>query len=187
MSFFGTARLFSTKSPPRLVTLIPECLEATVCTRILCGSRRASAQEWTHLLRGTDYSPSFERLDPNLTPEQIAELCEPGTVVRLELITPLGKRVWDEIQEHIPPEVRGGASLSNVSLTIGEHDLFECLENEEGQYFGRATVSVTIDGPGCPEDWAEFRRLTKQLPAVRTLEQRLTDILGPVRCEVYWG
>ena len=186
MSFLGIAKLFSTL--PVLLTddLVLGLLKSTEATRILRGSKHPSTHDWQDFLNEIETDPPYEPLKGDLSPEQLAALCEPGMLVRLSIVTPLGTRIWEEIQEHIPEEVRGEASLSNVSMALGEHDVYECLEHEEGKYFGRATVSVSIDGPLCPHDWPEFRRLATQLPTMRELERRLTAVLGPIRCEVYW-
>jgi hypothetical protein len=98
----------------------------------------------------------------------------------------LAEDVRTAVLEGIPEGIRHHFLPCRAWLTIGEHDIFEAAENYDGTYFGRAVLSIRFVGYHTPHDWAEFRRLVFDLPAIVAVRQRIEAAIGPVKTAVHW-
>ena len=70
-------------------------------------------------------------------------------------------------------------------LRIGWHDVYEFVENEDGQLFGRAFASVMFLGYGIPPELREFRRQLFELDAVREAKEKLGGIMEEIQALFY--
>lgn len=85
-----------------------------------------------------------------------------------------------------PERVRGDFEPWNFVVRCGYHDLFECVENDAGTYFGRASLSISFWGYGLPEDWDEFRRMAEADEVIQAVRREYEEILGPLSQVCYW-
>jgi len=96
----------------------------------------------------------------------------------------LATRVFAAIDQ-IDESVRGDFTGSHVYLRIGWHDVYEFVENEDGQLFGRAFASVMFLGYGIPPELREFRRQLFELDAVREAKEKLGGIMEEIQALFY--
>jgi hypothetical protein len=93
---------------------------------------------------------------------------------------------WEELPEHIPPEVSGGFVPSDPSITIGWHDVWEAAEREAGELFGRTSVSLSLAGHGSSRDSGAFQEYLFRAPLVRELRERFAAIAGTAEARIIW-
>lgn len=103
-----------------------------------------------------------------------------------QMDSPVLREVWDEA-ERIPPEIIGDFRPGNDGfIRVGEHDIFECVENDSGTLFGRATFSVAVCGYGCPTNWPAAREALWNLKAIQELGSALEPIMPDCQRCIYW-
>ncbi|MCA9307205.1 MAG: hypothetical protein R3B46_13755 [Phycisphaerales bacterium] len=87
----------------------------------------------------------------------------------------------------IPKELRGDYEVANgMFIRVGPHDIFECVENDRGQLFGRAELSVMISSYFCPNNWVATRAAVLDLPIVKETQAKLSTILPDLQTCVFW-
>jgi len=78
--------------------------------------------------------------------------------------------------------------MSFALLRVGPHDLYEWRAGEdEGTYFGRATLSVVLCDKRDPEDPDAVGNAVFGVPEVAEFEKQFATILGDARRAWYWG
>jgi hypothetical protein len=100
----------------------------------------------------------------------------------------LGKRLIIETWQAIPESLAQGCVIGNNDCTIGLHDVFGMVsQNEEKDtYISRTPFSITFWGYRCPKDIDEFRRIVEDLPIISEIKTALSEALNqPVRTAVY--
>ncbi len=128
-----------------------------------------------------------ETVGRNVPFDGVAALWRPGCTLRIEVSAPrLSEELQRALTAAIPKEIAGGFVPTEPAITLGEHDVWECTENERGTYFGRPAFSLGIFGYGTPNDWKEYRRRVFAVPEVRALKARLEEVAGPMEECVYW-
>ncbi len=96
------------------------------------------------------------------------------------------KDVWNE-GESIPSEIVGDFRPGNDGfIRVGEHDVLECVENDLGILFGRATFSVAVCGQGCPNNWPAAREAIWSMRTIQDLGDALEPIMPNCQRCIYW-
>jgi hypothetical protein len=132
--------------------------------------------------------PPEESVGNGLDLFSLPSLYRAGTCLRVTLAPcPLGQKVHKAILTRIDGFIRGTFCPSEVMLAIGDHDLFEFAENEDGLLFARATFSVAFWGYSSPLDWVAFRDEVFALPEVGEIKRDLGGLVGPLQECAYWN
>jgi hypothetical protein len=187
MSQIGTLVFFTTSQVVNVQTVLYEVLQ--LCEPKKDGSvwrTYGPSREWEAFKNNRD-DEDDELLGYHVDIRDIPDLYREGTCLRIH-IDPcdLGWRIYEAIEQRVSFEIRESATLINVTLQVGEHDLFEYLENEEGEYFGRAFFSVAVWGYRTPNDCYEYRAQVLELPEIKRIKRALEEKLGPLEVRVYW-
>ncbi len=142
---------------------------------------------WDEFLKGELGDPE-ERLAIPQNYLDVSELYKDKLLLSMELNkTKIGHQVWNVVKNNIPEEIRGDYLPSDVSLSIGFHDLFECAEEEDGHYIARAFLSISFFGYGTPNDWEGFREQVFKLPEIQAIKKEFELITGPLEECVFWS
>lgn len=153
-------------------------------------SEDRSWEQWQRMV-ASDFTLDEEeqerdRLPKGLTPEEAGASFRPGTRLMLMYTDTAIARVHDALRG-IDKSIRGEFVPCDAVLTAGWHDVWEAAENDDGNLFGRAFISLALSGYNSPNDWQEYRRQVFQVPEVLELQQRLEKIIGPVERCIYWS
>lgn len=114
------------------------------------------------------------------------ELEEKGNICLNLSASVFSKHIYDELRRAIPEELSLDFVPSRLSLRVGPHDIFECVENQDGHYFGRATFSFTLWGDGFPEDVTKYREHIFSNAELIRFKEKLEQLIGPLEQCIYW-
>jgi len=140
------------------------------------------------LLRWKARHVRYKHLGSRIDSVKVPLLYRSGSCLRLFVGGggPLAEPVYEAVLR-IPNDIRDTFAPGCVGIHLGWHDLFETSENEDGTLFGRAGVSVHIEGQGCPSDWRLCRELILALPEVTAARTRIEAVLGSLETCAYWN
>jgi hypothetical protein len=148
---------------------------------------KGQSREWESFKGNIIEDEEEELLAEDIEVSDISRLYADGTALRVYLDgCPLGSKVREAVERGIASRIRGASYLNEVTVTAGEHDLFEALEKPDGHYFGRAFFSVAIAGYRIPEDCDAYRAQIMQLPEIMEIRSPLEGMCGPLSTCVYW-
>lgn len=134
-----------------------------------------------------DYEDDWEPLDTEVEPDEVPGYYIEGKLLSVELRDcDVSDKVADAIETRISKSVRGDFVPAGLTIRMGEHDLCENAEHDEGFYFGRATLSLSMFGYSSPNDWEQTRQLILALDEVQNLRRKFEAACGPLQTIVYW-
>ncbi|NRA56586.1 MAG: hypothetical protein HRU13_00465 [Phycisphaerales bacterium] len=96
------------------------------------------------------------------------------------------KRLMDEI----PSEIAGRFYPGEPTITMGWHTIDDLPLPDFGPDPTKrhlARFSLSLFGYGCPNNWEEYRKRVFDTEAMRELEARLIDAIGPVKRAISWS
>jgi len=137
---------------------------------------------WEGIPRGSEVSGLRVR------PEDIADYyVDDNKAILVDLASAkcdLSEHVFEAMFQ-IDESVRGDFTPTGIDIRVGWHDVFEFVEKEEGELFGRAFASVMFLGSGIPPQLQEFRRQLFELNAVRETKRTLGEIMEDIQARFY--
>jgi hypothetical protein len=190
MSQHGELVFFTAHAPDRPTSVIRELLTLTGASRVLCASRSSQeGHEW-EIFRGNPEWQDKEPFEEFINDPAIGDVphlyVEGGLLHVIVGVCPLGDRIESAVQSGVPADLRGQFCPAEVDLMIGYHDLFECAETFEGQYFGRPFLAISFFSYGTPEDWETTREAILTLNEVQRVRAELAAVCGPLEQAIYW-
>ncbi len=188
MGQYGALFFYATRKPAEVCGVLSRCLALIAPKSIELISRTLGEDlEWESFLAGDDEKDCDEELpDADAAEEFVGYYMDGRCLSGVMADSPLADRVMKAVQESIPADIRGDYLPTELVLQVGYHDHYECAEVDEGQYFGRAFISVGFSGYSSPCDWDEFRQRVFLIPEVVSVKQDLERILGPLEQCIYW-
>ncbi len=188
MSQDGKIVFYVRAAPTNLRELLARLIELATpkCFRYTVRTARED-HEWNDFLAGNmEGTPLEDVPDPSSSEDFVSYYKDARCLMSTLCDSPLADRITTAVQDGIAEEIRGRFLPMDLTLNIGYHDIFECSEVEEGQYFARAFIAVEFFGYGTPNDWQAFRQRVFQLPGVISVKRDIEQILGPVEECVFW-
>lgn len=90
------------------------------------------------------------------------------------------------VHERFPTEVSREFYLNNLVVNAGPHDIFESVENPNGELFAATNFSVAFWGYRHPADLSLFRAFIDESPLVDNIKRDLADVTSSrIECQVY--
>jgi hypothetical protein len=90
------------------------------------------------------------------------------------------------IANQIPENIRGDFCINAISFEMGEHDIFEALENPDGTLFGRPFYSFSVFCYNYPNNMFKARNIILQSPFVAELRKKIESFTGDLNVCVFW-
>jgi hypothetical protein len=90
----------------------------------------------------------------------------------------MSSRVHQAVLTSYPRDDVGHHCPGNLSISIGWHDIFDCVENDEGHFFGRASLSISFWGAYVPTNLDLYRRTFFELPDVCEVRRLIESVIG---------
>lgn len=145
-------------------------------------------ESWAKFNQGKDdIFPDEESLSAETGIFDIPKFFYPNLCTKIEFQTnDTLNNIYKDIEKEIPPSIRGEFSPSTCYIFIGDHDLFEFSENENGFLFGRPNLSILFWGYSSPNDWYSYKKILFDIPKIRLLKNKLESILGILNQCAYW-
>lgn len=98
----------------------------------------------------------------------------------------LAASIHAAVTRDIPEEIRGDFVPGMLYAGVGEHDVFESSENDEGLYLLRANFSVRLFGYSTPRNWRKAREAILDLPEVKQAHALLSEVFGELKTYMIW-
>ncbi|HYE60659.1 MAG TPA: hypothetical protein VD997_01565 [Phycisphaerales bacterium] len=121
----------------------------------------------------------WENLGWSLPLADVPALARLGRCLQVDLLWSHWREADEQFRRLIPETVHGGCIPNSLGLRAGWHDLFECLGEPFGRFFGRASFTVYLWGHGTPADPDAFEQRLVATPCAVELRRRIEAVLGP--------
>jgi len=186
MSQSGLLVYYSEQRPDSPHDMLLRLFEFSKATDYMYAVRTIGEDRSWQCWQNGDYPPD-EALDDGLPIAALASHYKEPCSLKIAILScPLSARVATICSDAISEDVRRDFIPSDLSITIGYHDLFEDAEHDEGYYIARPFCSVSFFGYETPKDWQEYRRRVFAVPGLQQIERELAEIIGPTKHCVYW-
>lgn len=182
MSQTTTIRYYSDN--PKLISgdALVRCIEASGATKTN-GCMRATSERssWRAFKEGAEFDQKWDWLGSSLSPANAATLVRDGYELSIDLgAAPMVREIYVAVLNEMPPAIYGEHIPANMSVTVGWHDIYENIENEDGTLFARASFSINFWGNFIPPDITEYRIRFFKLAAAIEIQKRLELLFGPL-------
>ena len=169
---------------PEIVDLVqrqPECEEWEMFSNALAAEDEDEDEDEEHFASST-----WEALTKTL-PMSVVDYYQSKYVLFVSFggSSPIARQVYDD-NLGLPESVRGDFNPWELTVMLGQHDLFSTADDPHPRLIGNASFSLSISGQGTPSNWDEYRRLVWQLPAVVELSRRLASVVPSLKKCALW-
>ncbi len=143
--------------------------------------------DWDNFMTGVMDWPERDIMGQRVAPEDAGSFFDPTKYLSVDCVRghPEDRRAQlvSLIHEHFPHELQREFYLNNLVVTAGPHDVFEIVENSNGELFARTNFSVAFWGYRHPENTAVLRSFLGSSELVQTIQ---TDLAAIVKSEISW-
>jgi len=105
---------------------------------------------------------------------------------RASLDLRVGMRLGEQITNTIDADIAGTFRPGGFVLMIGSHPLLDPCNDGNPVYAGESFFDVSLFGHGYPLQPEKYREVLATIPEVIEFQQKLSDILGPVKLFARW-
>ena len=188
MSLLGAIVYYRTKPVNDGAKYLLRVIEGVAANGLALAYRTVGPdQDWARTQAGLQPT-DIELVDIPKRVEDAGTMCCPGTSLSVELRgSPVAQSMASAIEAGIPVAIRNGFLPCDLSVTVGEHDLFDYVERGTGVFYGRASASIKFLGYEIPYNCDEFRKRVFALQPVKVIEEKLAGILEQREKALIWS